>query len=306
MPRDASQGSLEEYSIDSVEDGLQHDRLLLLIGSLTSPGLFQDGFACPKSGFVGGGRRRRGVFRPLVDERRSALHSRSRFCFSRRLGAPVNVCGSGKARQAGALEPAKCSGCPPTARQRHRDDALTPIVDYTFPARRRASACCSRTAPMNTCKPGTVSFPSSSIRSRLTRPEMVSGFWCRKEPPPNSLVSRRCSSLVSWFQCVVAGISRHSSDSRRTTKRDLDLGHFGATAQVPSFSFRAAESRLGPRTSRKVRHPASRQPEINQRGQMLRAYGCQRPTPGNDVLEGPPKIDGFKSKFREGIVSVPH
>jgi hypothetical protein len=109
-------------------------------------------------------------------------------------------------------------------------DALMLIVDYAFPVRRRASACCSRTAPMNTCNPGTVSFPSSSIRSRRRRPEMVSGFWCRSEPPPNNLVSRRCSSLVSWLQCVVAGISRLPSDSRRNTKRDWDSGYFAATA----------------------------------------------------------------------------
>jgi hypothetical protein len=71
---------------------------------------------------------------------------------------------------------------------------------YAIPARRRAAACCSRIASVNTSNTGMLSFCSSSMKPQRRRPSMSSAFWFRKEPPPNNLISRRCSDRVNSSQ----------------------------------------------------------------------------------------------------------
>ena len=74
------------------------------------------------------------------------------------------------------------------------------IARYWIPARRRAPDCCSRIASVNTSNPGMLSFWSSSMKPRRRRPSMSAAFWFRTEPPPNSLINRRCSDLVNASQ----------------------------------------------------------------------------------------------------------
>jgi hypothetical protein len=72
------------------------------------------------------------------------------------------------------------------------------------PARHRAAgACCSRAPSVNTSNPGMLRFCASSINPRRLRPSMSAAFWLRKEPPPNNLISRRCSDLVNSSQGIV-------------------------------------------------------------------------------------------------------
>jgi hypothetical protein len=49
---------------------------------------------------------------------------------------------------------------------------------------------------------------------------MSSGFWFRNEPPPNSLISKRCSDLVNSSQSGVSGILVLPSDSLRRPRLD--------------------------------------------------------------------------------------
>jgi hypothetical protein len=82
-------------------------------------------------------------------------------------------------------------------------DTLMLISVYAaVPARRMTSACCSRIASVNTSNPGMLRFSSSSTKPRRRRPSMSAAFWFRNEPPPKSLMSKRCSGLVSSSQSV--------------------------------------------------------------------------------------------------------
>jgi AraC-like DNA-binding protein len=71
------------------------------------------------------------------------------------------------------------------------------------PRHRAAAACCSRMPSVNTSNPGMLRFCASSINPRRLRPSMSAAFWLRKEPPPNNLISRRCSDLVNSSQGIV-------------------------------------------------------------------------------------------------------
>jgi hypothetical protein len=76
------------------------------------------------------------------------------------------------------------------------------IAAYAIPVRRRAAACCSRIASVNTSNPGMLRFCLSSMKPRRRRPSMSAALSFRKEPPPNNLISRRCSDLVNSSQGI--------------------------------------------------------------------------------------------------------
>jgi hypothetical protein len=67
---------------------------------------------------------------------------------------------------------------------------------------------------------------------------MSAAFWFRKEPPLNSLISRRCSDLVNSSQGV-AGILIPSRDSDRRLTRQ---GAATLTAYATNTSRAAAAS----------------------------------------------------------------
>ena len=108
--------------------------------------------------------------------------------------------------------------------------------------RRRASVCCRRIASVIASKPGTLRFCSSSTKPRRERPSTSSGFWFRNEPPPNSLISRRCSDLVNSSQSGVSGILVLPSDSLRRTRFDTNVNQ-RLTEMAPVHRQRAAMGR---------------------------------------------------------------
>jgi hypothetical protein len=110
---------------------------------------------------------------------------------------------------------------------RTREPRLPAVNVYAgVPARRRAAACCSRKASVNTNNPAMLSFCSSSTRPRWRRPSMSAAFWFRTEPPPNNLISRRCSDLVNSSQGIVGILMLPVIQDRRlphkAARRDLD------------------------------------------------------------------------------------
>src|SRR5882757_868253 len=87
------------------------------------------------------------------------------------------------------------------------------------PRHRAAAACCSRMPSVKTSNPGMLRFCASSINPRRLRPSMSAAFWLRKEPPPNNLISRRCSDLVNSSQGIV-GILMLPARQAQTSKHE--------------------------------------------------------------------------------------
>jgi hypothetical protein len=90
--------------------------------------------------------------------------------------------------------------------------------ELTTPARCRASVCCRRIASVKASSPGTLRFCPVSTKPRRQRPSTSAGFWFRNEPPPNNLISRRCSDLVNSSQSGVSGILVHPCESLRRSR----------------------------------------------------------------------------------------
>jgi hypothetical protein len=66
------------------------------------------------------------------------------------------------------------------ARPHRKLGVMTAIAAYAIPARRRAAACCSRIAIVNTSNPGMLSFCSSSMKPRRRRSSTSAAFWFRR------------------------------------------------------------------------------------------------------------------------------
>ena len=93
---------------------------------------------------------------------------------------------------------------------------------YAIPARRVAAACCSRIASVKTSNPGMLRFCLSSMKPSRLKLSMSAAFWFRNEPPPNSLISRRCSGLVNSSQGIPGIMMLPVILTRRLTRGRLN------------------------------------------------------------------------------------
>jgi hypothetical protein len=89
----------------------------------------------------------------------------------------------------------------------HRNCTRTEAaMNYT---RDRTSACCRRRiATVKTSRPGIASALFASTKPRARSSSTTAGSSLRKLPPPNSLISARCSILVSSSQPGASDIGR--------------------------------------------------------------------------------------------------
>jgi hypothetical protein len=74
------------------------------------------------------------------------------------------------------------------------------------PIRDRASACCLRIASVRTSNPGIDRLSPSSTKPRARSSSTTTRSSFRRVPPPNSLISARCSNRVNSSQTVVSSI----------------------------------------------------------------------------------------------------